>query len=161
MTDPRPFPSRNALVLLAAGGSAAMLAFALASQYGFGLWPCPLCLWQRWPHGAAVLAGAAALALPGRVWPLLGAAAALVTAGIGVFHAGVEQGWWQGLQACSAGPGIAGLSAEALLNPAIAVPAAPRCDEIAFAVAGLSMAAWNAILSAGLAGVWLAAARRG
>ena len=35
-----------------------------------------------------------------------------------------------------------------------------RCDEVAWSFAGLSMAGWNALLSAGLAVVWLAAARR-
>jgi disulfide bond formation protein DsbB len=150
---------RDTLVMLAAGGSAALLAAALVSQYGFGLWPCPLCLWQRWPHGAAILIGLAALAVPGRLLPVLGALAALATAGIGLVHVGVEQGWWAGPAACLAGLGIGGLSPEALIDPTIAVPAAPRCDEIAFRFAGLSMAGWNVLLSAGLAAAWLAAAR--
>lgn len=148
---------RNLLVVLAAGGSAGLLAGALAFQYLGGLAPCPLCLWQRWPHLAAVVIGLGALALPGRMLPVLGAAAALTTAGIGGFHVGVEQGWWQGLAECSAGS-IAGLSVEALLNPAVQVAAPVRCDEVPWALAGLSMAGWNAVLSAALAGLWLAAA---
>ncbi len=32
-----------------------------------------------------------------------------------------------------------------------------RCDEIAWQMLGLSMAGWNALLSAGLAMLWLAA----
>ncbi len=152
-------PDRRALSLLAAAGSAGALALALLSQYGFGLWPCALCIWQRWPHGVAVLIGLAALVLPWRVIPLLGAVAALATAGVGVFHFGVEQLWWEGLASCTAGPGIGGLSVNDLLNPAAAVPTAPRCDEIAFAFLGISMAGWNAIASSCLAGVWLAAAR--
>ena len=36
-------------------GSAALLAGAFAFQYLGGLPPCQLCLWQRWPHAAAVL----------------------------------------------------------------------------------------------------------
>jgi disulfide bond formation protein DsbB len=142
-----------------------MLAAALVSQYGFGLWPCPLCLWQRWPHVAAVAVGlvVAILAAGGRRVPaalvLAGAAAAATAAGLGLFHAGVEQGWWPGLASCTAGPGITGLDAATLLDPRADVPAAPRCDAIAFAVLGLSMAAWNALLSAGLALVWLAALR--
>lgn len=149
--------TRNVLVILAAGGSAALLAGALAFQHLGGLAPCALCIWQRWPHVAAVALGLAALALGGRALPLLGAAAALTTAGIGVFHAGVEQGWWEGLATC-AGGSIAGLSVEALLDPSVAVAAPARCDEIPWSFAGLSMAVWNAVLSAGLAGVWLAAA---
>ena len=160
-----PQTQSMALILAAAAGSALLLAGALVSQYGFGLYPCALCLWQRWPHGAAVVIGLGALALrPGRAkgtaLALAGAAAALATAGTGAFHVGVEQGWWAGLAACSAGPGVGGLSVQALLDPTVPVAAAPRCDEVAFSVAGLSMAGWNAVLSAGLAGLWLLAARR-
>jgi len=151
--------TRNTLILLAAGGSAVALAAALLSQFAGGLFPCVLCIWQRWPHVAAVLVGGLALALPGRVWPLLGALAALATAGIGGFHAGVEYGWWEGLDTC-AGPGIGGLSVEALLNPEVEVAPVVRCDEVAFAVLGISMAGWNMLYSLGLAGLWLAAARR-
>ena len=150
---------RARLVLIAAGGSALMLAGAFVFQYGFGLVPCTLCLWQRWPHAAAVLIGAVALLAGGRLLPVLGAVAALTTAGIGFYHAGVEQAWWAGLASCSAGS-IAGISTADLLNPALDVAAPVRCDEIAWSLAGLSMAAWNAVMSVGLAGLWLLAARK-
>jgi len=144
------------LILLAAGGSFVLLAGAFFFQM-LGYAPCKLCLWQRWPHGAAILIGVVAMFLPGRVLPLLGALAAVATAGVGVYHAGVEQGWWQGPDTCTSGP-IGGLSPEdlfAMINNAPLV----RCDEIAWAFLGLSMATWNAVLSFALAGVWIAAAR--
>ena len=28
---------------------------ALVSQYGFGLHPCEMCYWQRWPHDLAIV----------------------------------------------------------------------------------------------------------
>jgi disulfide bond formation protein DsbB len=146
-------------MLLATLGSAALLAGAFAFQHIGGLAPCALCLWQRWPHAAAVLIGALAFAAGWRGLAWLGLLAALVTAGIGLFHAGVEQGWWEGLAACSGGS-IAGIPTADLLNPAADLPAPARCDEIPWALFGLSMAAWNAVLSLGLAGLWLAAARR-
>jgi len=151
--------TRHHLILIAAGGSALMLAGALAFQYIGGLAPCVLCLWQRWPHLAAVIIGAAALAFGGRLLPGLGAVAALTTAGIGVFHSGVEQKWWSGLASCSAGS-IGGVSPADLLNPNIIVAAPVRCDEIPWALAGLSMASWNVVISLALAGVWVLAARR-
>ena len=55
--------SRTLLILLAAGGSAAILAGAFAFQYIGGLAPCQLCLWQRWPHAAAIGIGVLALLL--------------------------------------------------------------------------------------------------
>jgi disulfide bond formation protein DsbB len=151
--------TRQSLVLAAAGGSLALLLGAFAFQHVGGLAPCRLCLWQRWPHAAAVLIGLAALALPGRMLPLLGLLAALATAAIGGFHAGVEQGWWQGLASCSGGS-IAGISMDDLLNPATDVAPPVRCDQIAWSLGGLSMAAWNMVISLGLAAVWLAAVRK-
>ncbi len=149
--------TRTLLILLSAGGSAALLLGALGFQYIGGLPPCDLCIWQRWPHLAAILIGAAALALPGRLLPLAGAAAALGTAAIGVFHTGVERGWWQGPTTCSSGP-VGNLSADQLLEQIMAAPLV-RCDEVAWSLLGLSMASWNAIASLALALLWLAAAR--
>ena len=108
--------SRNGLVAAAAGGSLALLLGAFAFQFIGGLAPCQLCLWQRWPHAAAVLIGAVALAVPGRLLPVLGAMAALATAGIAAFHTGVERGWWEGLATCTAGS-IAGHGCEGPAGP--------------------------------------------
>lgn len=151
--------TRTQLILLAAGGSAALLAGALAFQYIGLLAPCALCLWQRWPHAAAVLIGLLGLAVPGRLVPVLGALAALTTAAIGGFHVGVEYGWWEGLATCS-GSSITGVAVDDLLNPDLAMAAPIRCDAVAWSLLGISMAGWNMLLSLGLAGVWLAAARK-
>ena len=151
--------TRRTLTLIATLGSAGMLAGAFAFQHIGGMAPCQLCLWQRWPHAAAVLIGAVALATGWRGLAWLGALAALTTAGIGIFHVGVEQAWWAGLASCTAGS-IAGISAADLLNPAVDVAAPVRCDAIAWSMLGISMAGWNALISLGLAGVWVAAALR-
>lgn len=151
-------PPHRVLVALAAAGSAALLLGALAFQFIGGLAPCPLCIWQRWPHLAAVVIGGLVLALGQRGLAWAGALAAAASAGIGVFHVGVEQKWWEGLQSCSAGS-IAGISTGDLLNPAVDVGAVVRCDEVAWALAGVSMAGWNVIISALLAAVWVLAAR--
>lgn len=151
--------TRNSLIFVAAAGSLAMLLGAFAFQYLGGLIPCVLCLYQRWPHAVAVLAGVLGLRLGGRVWPLLGALAAATTAAIGLFHAGVEQGWWEGLATCTVNT-LAGLDSGDLLNMDSTVGAPVRCDAIPWQMFGVSMAGWNAIVSAGLAVVWLAAARR-
>ncbi|MGP3697060.1 disulfide bond formation protein B [Rhodobacter sp. NSM] len=151
--------TRRFLMLVAAAGSAGLLLGALGFQFFAGLPPCPLCIWQRWPHLVAVIAGAVALMWPSRVVALVGAAGAAVSAGIGVFHVGVEQKWWAGLASCSTGS-IEGISASDLLNPAVDLGPVVRCDEIAWQLLGVSMAGWNVILSAGLAAIWLVAATR-
>lgn len=149
--------TRRTLILIAAGGSAALLLGALAFQYLGGMAPCKMCIWQRWPHLIAVIIGAIAWVVPGRIWPLLGAAAAATTAGIGIFHTGVERGWWEGPTTCTSGP-ISDLSADELLNQILAAPLV-RCDEVAWQFLSLSMASWNAIIALALTAIWIMAAR--
>ena len=144
---------------MAAAGSAALLLGAFAFQHLGGLAPCKMCLWQRWPHAAAVLVGALALWRPARGLAVAGAVAALSTAAIGLYHTGVERAWWQGPDSCSSAA-TAGLSAKELMDQILTAPLV-RCDEVAWAFAGLSMASWNAVLALALALIWLLAARAG
>lgn len=144
------------LILAATTGSAALLLGALAFQYVGGLSPCEMCIWQRYPHAAAVILGVLALLMPAVARPIafLGVLATLSTAGIGLFHAGVEQGWWEGVTACAAGGDITTMSADDLLAQIMEAPLV-RCDKIAWSLWGLSMAAWNAVLSLILAVLWV------
>lgn len=147
-----PYPTR--IGLAAAIGSIALLGGAYYFQYVVGLAPCDLCFWQRYPHMVAILFGLLTLLLVGAprvalAFAAIAIAALFVTAGIGVFHVGVEQHWWEGPQACS-GRVPTGLSIEELkkyLTSARMV----RCDEPAWKMANISMAGWNALLSGGLA----------
>ncbi|MCJ8139243.1 disulfide bond formation protein B [Falsirhodobacter halotolerans] len=144
---------------LAAAGSGALLLGALAFQYIGGLAPCPMCLYQRWPHLAAVIVGAVALAMP-RPWLMrIGALGPLTSAAIGIFHTGVERKWWEGPASCTgAGNALSGLSGADLLSTDAPVHLV-MCDQVAWSMWGLSMASWNAILSLVLVAVWLIAAR--
>lgn len=137
-----------------------LLGGALGSQYLGGLAPCEMCYWQRWPHGAAILlAGLAFTAAPAsdrsRLLTLLAALAIAVSGAIGVYHAGVELGVFEGLTTCAASAG--GASTADLLNQIMDTPLV-RCDQVQFAFLGISMAGWNAILSLGGAALiaWLA-----
>jgi disulfide bond formation protein DsbB len=152
--------TRQRLILIAAFGSATLLAGAFGFQYIGGLWPCTLCLWQRWPHAAAIVLGALGLALPQRIWPILGTLAALTTASIALFHVGVEQAWWEGLATCTADT-MGNVDVNDLLNTDVTVGAPVRCDAIAWARFGISMAGWNMLASLGLAAIWIGAARQG
>lgn len=150
--------TRNLLILLAGLGSAALLLGALAFQYLGGMAPCSLCIWQRWPHGIAILVAALALIRPGRILPVLGALAALATAGIGLYHTGVERGWWEGPATCTASSAD-GMSSAELMAHIMAAPLV-RCDDVAWEMFGLSMASWNAVASLVLVALWLVAAAR-
>ncbi|MFO1084770.1 MAG: disulfide bond formation protein B [Reyranellaceae bacterium] len=142
------------LGLIAAIGSIVLLGGAYFFQYVMGLAPCEMCLWQRWPHMAVIAAGLAAFAcyktprLAG-ILLLVAIAGLATTSALGLFHAGVELRWWQGPQACS-GTIPTGLSPEELRKYLFATKMV-RCDAVAWSLFGISMAGWNAILSALLA----------
>lgn len=148
---------RQVYILLAAGGSAALMLAALGFQHLGDMAPCKLCLWQRWPHVAAIVLGLAGLVTSIVLVPLLGMIAALATAGIGAYHTGVERGWWQGPSSCTS-TGTSGLSADELFDQIMSAPLV-RCDEVPWELFGLSMASWNMLASLGLAGLWLLAVK--
>ncbi len=148
--------TRKTLILLTGLGSALLLGGAFVFQ-ALGYAPCQMCLWQRWPHAAAVALAGVGLALPAAWVIVAGALAALSTAGIGVFHTGVERGWWEGPSSCTAGP-VGGLSTDELMSQIMAAPLV-RCDEVPWALFSLSMASWNAVISLALAALWLMAWR--
>ncbi|MEM9783226.1 MAG: disulfide bond formation protein B [Pseudomonadota bacterium] len=142
-------------MLVAASGSFLLLFGAFAFQYLGGLAPCEMCIWQRWPHAFAILVGLLGITVlwrQRRAMAVLGTAAMTASAGLGLFHAGVEQGWWAGLTACATGD-VGGMSTDDLMAQIMDAPVV-RCDEIAWSFLGLSMAAWNGLISAGLAGCW-------
>lgn len=120
---------------------AGLLGGAYISQYGFGLFPCEMCWWQRYPHFAALgLALLSYVAVPARVWTALAGLAVLTSGSLGGFHAGVEYGWWEGITGC------------ATLGSAIDVmdpSAAPlvRCDVAPWDLFGISLAGWNFLFS--------------
>jgi disulfide bond formation protein DsbB len=139
--------------LLAVLVPAALLGGAYTAQYGFGLFPCEMCWWQRYPHFAALGIGLLAFFMqPARVWVAL-AGFAIITSGlIGGFHAGVEYGWWEGVTACTA----SGVDVMDFATPLI------RCDVAPWTLFGISLAGFNFLISctAGAAIVALAAYRK-
>jgi disulfide bond formation protein DsbB len=143
--------------LLLAAISAAAVLIALASQRWGGLQPCVLCLWQRWAHGAvialALIAGVAGFAGAKRgaaALTILAGLAALAGAGIALYHVGVEQQWWPGTSGCGASAlsGAAGLDS---LREQIESAPIVRCSDVPWSLFGISMAGYNALLSAALA----------
>jgi len=149
--------TRNGWILLATLGSLALMLGAWGFEYIGGYAPCRMCYWQRYPHIAAIVIGAVALfGLPWLAW--FGALAAATTGGIGIYHTGVEQGWWEGPKSCTGGgPDLGAMTGADLL--AIEGPKLVMCDEVAWAMFGLSMASWNVVFSAIILIFWLRAAR--
>ena len=150
--------SGNRAVLLAGLGSLGLLIGALLFQYVGDMAPCKMCYWQRYPHvGAIIIAGIILITGIG-VFAVLGLLSALITAGIGGFHAGAERGWWEGPQSCTS-TSIDNLSTEELLAQIMSAPMV-RCDEIPWQMFGLSMAGWNMVVSICLAVLWTIAIKQ-
>jgi disulfide bond formation protein DsbB len=129
---------------------ALLLGGAYVSQYGFGLFPCEMCWWQRYAHFAALPFALLAFLLPQQKWPIALAALAVLASGlIGGYHAGVEYHWWQGLTACTALPGTGatgGDPLEAIMNAPII-----SCDVPQWTLLGVSLAGFNFLFSVGAA----------
>ncbi|WP_114521157.1 disulfide bond formation protein B [Altererythrobacter sp. ZODW24] len=124
-----------------------LLAGAYISQYGFGLYPCEMCWWQRWPHFAAVIfAALGMIAAPKRMWIALAAIGILVSGLIGGFHAGVEYGWWEGITGCTTTVPEGANALDAVINAPLV-----RCDRAPWDLLGVSLAGWNFIVSTGTA----------
>ncbi|MEM8555528.1 MAG: disulfide bond formation protein B [Pseudomonadota bacterium] len=147
------------LGLLAALGSLGILAGAFAFQHLGGLAPCPMCLWQRWPHAASglVLAGLL-IGLPMAAVASAGLLTMGISTGLGAFHSGVERGWWDGPQTCAAGS-IDGLSTSDLLDQILEAPLI-RCTDITWDFLGLSMANWNTAASLVFMVLWAVSLRQ-
>ncbi len=133
--------------------SAGALAAAFASEWGLGLVPCALCLWERWPYRVGIALGLVALLWARGRPAVLGVMAAvmLAGAGLGLVHVGVEHGWWPSpLPECAAPDLGHGTAAERLARMPL-FPAKP-CDEPTYLIPGLpvSMATANMLLALAL-----------
>lgn len=126
----------------------ALMLGALGSQFIGGLFPCEMCHWQRWPHEIAIAAALFAFPLgdkpAGRAALALAIIGILVSGAIGVFHAGVEYHWWEGITRCSAP--ITAKSADEIFAQIMATPMI-QCDVPQWTLFGISLAGFNAIFS--------------
>ena len=140
---------------------AALMALTTAwvAQYGFGLFPCELCLYQRLPYiGIVALAGFSTLQVvepeARRLAAYIAALLFATTAGVAVFHVGVEQEWWN---AACAPTATAAFSFDDI-RTALQKPGQPACNDIPFTLLGISFAGYNVLAGLILTGLSLKAA---
>lgn len=142
--------------------SAAMLAAAHAFERFGGLPPCPLCLKQRDVYWGAIGVAIVGLAL-WRIRPTPRFALAIhvllglvfiTGAVVATYHAGGEWGFWPLPASCA---GVSGPEAMAVIegNDLLGKLGTPSkvvgCEEAGWRMLGISMAGYNALVSAGLA----------
>jgi disulfide bond formation protein DsbB len=151
-----PFLLASLIAVAAIGG-------AWFSELGLGYVPCMLCLLERWPYYIAAPFAVAGLMLArGRWFAIISTVLALiflVSAGLGVYHAGVEWKFWAGPEGCGGRITSGAVSLEDFrksLNTARVV----LCNEAPMRIAGLSFAGWNAVASLVAAALYAVAAVR-
>ncbi|MEQ9488937.1 MAG: disulfide bond formation protein B [Alphaproteobacteria bacterium] len=143
--------------------SASMLGSAYYFEYVEGLAPCQLCQYQRlaWWVALGISAAAFYMKRQPRLQNLASGLATLcILAGAGVagYHVGVEYGYWEGPATCSGSSLPTSLSD---LSSMLTEAPPPRCDEVAWSFFGLSMAAYNALISLATGAYVLAVLRSG
>jgi len=125
-----------------------MIIGALVFEHVLGYQPCELCFLQRKPWYALIPLGFALVVVAaGDNHGLLKAGLALalvlllVSAGLGVWHAGIEWKWWKGPASCTASGADFTLALPDLSKRVV------LCDEAPLRILGLSLAGWNAVIS--------------
>ncbi|WP_320194411.1 disulfide bond formation protein B [Agrobacterium rosae] len=152
--------TRSMAAIVVTVGMIFTVGSALAFQHIGGYTPCALCLLQRDPYYYAIPVGILAIAaslfqLP--VWltrtalVIIGIAM-LIGAGLGVYHSGVEWGFWAGPTSCATSAPSITTNAGNLLGDLNAIKA-PSCNDAALRVLGLSFAGWNVLASVALAAI--------
>ncbi len=137
-------------LILSALASFGLLAGAFWFENIVGLPPCKLCIWQRWPHAVIIAISFIGLVTIKQNWMILLITPSAISTGlIGLYHAGIEQGWWSGPSGCSnqLNPDA---DISSLTNSLLEMPTV-KCDEIAWSLMGISMAGWNSIASFSIA----------
>jgi disulfide bond formation protein DsbB len=139
-----------------------VLGLALASQYWGGLLPCELCEWQRWVWASALVIAAIAWVLGNRAKLSTIAKLCVFVFGIGTgfaaYHVAIEQQWVAGPSACTAS-GTSASSIEGLRRQILGHQPV-LCDQVQWSLFGISLAGWNLVASALMAGICLVALRR-
>ena len=146
-----------------------LIAFAtIAGAWVFewaGYAPCELCLMQRWAYYVGVpLAALVAIIAARGPHVLAGVGLALLglvfigSALFGAYHAGVEWGFWPGPTGCTGALTRADSMADFLKQ--LETTKVVRCDAVAIRILGLSLAGWNAVISAAMAALAFLGARK-
>jgi disulfide bond formation protein DsbB len=82
----------------------------------------------------------------------------LVGAGYGVYHAGIEWGFWPGPASCAAA--APGAGSGDILSSLKGTPRVVSCSDVAWRFLGLSLAGYNVLIASALASLAFAAAGR-
>lgn len=149
--------------------SAGLWIGALGFEHIGGMHPCQMCYWQRHAHKAVLVIAVLAILVRAltksgkwdRIFLTLIGLAFLVSFGLAFWHAGVEYKWWEGPKTCSATLSITDITPadiSKIFEPGVKLPS---CSDAPWHMFGISMAGYNALISAAAAIISLGVALRG
>ncbi len=124
-------------------------------QYEYGILPCKICIWQRWPHIfnifiALIIISSSSIPIYIMVLGLINMFLAFILA---FYHYGLEQNLWDNVFSCSGEIKFSDLSAEEILKNLNNTPI-KNCEIEAWNFLNLSLTGWNLILTLFLSLIW-------
>jgi disulfide bond formation protein DsbB len=148
--------SQTLYAAIVLAGMMLVIGSALAFEHIGGYAPCALCLEQRGPYYWAMPIMVVGLVSAFMSWHpmitrvlfLIVLALLLHTGVLGIYHSGVEWGYFEAPQSCGAGTSAGSSDAGDLLT-SLASAKPPSCAAAAGRFLGLSFAGWN-VVAAGL-----------
>jgi len=132
------------------------LLFVFILQYEYGILPCKICIWQRWPHIfnifiALIIISSSSIPIYIMVLGLINMFLAFILA---LYHYGLEQNLWDNVFSCSGEIKFNGLSTEEILKNLNNSPI-KTCEIEAWNFLNLSLTGWNMILTIFISFTWL------
>ena len=132
------------------------LLFVFILQYEYGILPCKICIWQRWPHIfnifiALIIISSSSIPNYIMVLGLINMFLAFILA---LYHYGLEQNLWDNVFSCSGEIKFNDLSTEEILKNLNNTPI-KTCEIEAWNFLNLSLTGWNMILTIFILLIWL------
>ena len=132
------------------------LLFVFILQYEYGILPCKICIWQRWPHIfnifiALIIISSSSIPNYIMVLGLINMFLAFILA---LYHSGLEQNLWDNVFSCSGEIKFNDLSTEEILKNLNNTPI-KTCEIEAWNFLNLSLTGWNMILTIFISLIWL------
>lgn len=129
---------------------AALLIMAYIMEHFFGILPCQMCHYERNVFmGAGGLSLLALILIPARIQPYILIGLGFVFLGgalLAAYHVAIQQHWVSLPSFCANNDFSSFESVDALREQLLKAPFV-RCDQVTWSLFGLSLAAYNALLS--------------
>ena len=131
------------------------LLFVFILQYEYGILPCKICIWQRWPHIfnifiALIIISSSSIPNYIIVLGLINMFLAFILA---LYHYGLEQNLWDNVFSCSGEIKFNDLSTMEILKNLNNTPI-KNCEIEAWNFLNLSLTGWNLILTFFMLLIW-------